>query len=109
VTPAQHEFSREIDQGVEFGICHWLPGAHRCNDSGGHLEHTLCESDMGSSAIGALVDDAGGQEDQLPFRGTQCGSAIGGIQAYISLEQRWGIRESGEQIWNESEAFLHLF
>jgi hypothetical protein len=64
---------------------------------------------MGGDTVGTFVDDASGQEDQLPFCGTQCGFAKGGIKTYIPLEQYRGIREGGVQVWDESETFLHLF
>jgi len=67
---------REIDQRVEFRIYHGLLRSHRRNDGGGNFEHALGDRAMSSSAIGALVGDAGGQEHQLPFCGTQCSFAI---------------------------------
>lgn len=81
MTAAHHEFAREIDQRVEFRISHRLPGSDCRDDRGGNFEHALSDRAMGSGAIGAFVDDAGGQEDQLPLCGTQCGFAIGCIEA----------------------------
>jgi len=109
VTPALYEFASEIDQGVEFRIGHRLSSPHRCDNGAGHLEHPLGDRAVGGDAIGALVDDAGRQEHELSFRGTQCGFAIDGIERQISLEQDGGIRKGGEKIWDESEAVLDLF
>lgn len=74
------------DERILPGVRQWLARSNRGNDFGWRVKKSLENGAVGSRAIVALVRDAGSQQDEVSFHGSEGTFFPGGIHREVAMK-----------------------